>query len=72
MVLVYQCLVMTLPVLKLMQVPAVSKWSWFLITLPIWAPSALLAVVLGVEKVAQLTKGKAASPAHSLVSSPAQ
>lgn len=66
LVLMYQCLVMTLPVLKLLHVVAVSEWSWFWITLPVWAPSALLAVVLIGEKVAQLGKGKN-SPAHNLV-----
>lgn len=67
MVLVYQCLVMTLPVLKLLHVPAVSEWPWFLVTLPVWAPSALLAVVLGVEKVSQLGKVKTSNQTHILV-----
>ncbi|RZJ89880.1 MAG: hypothetical protein EOO60_09545, partial [Hymenobacter sp.] len=43
LVLIYQCLVMLLPALKFLQVSAVSEWSWFWITLPIWAPSILLA-----------------------------
>jgi hypothetical protein len=64
-VLVYQCLVMALPMLKLLHISAVSEWSWLWITLPVWAPSALLAVVLGVEQVTRL--GKANNQVHSLV-----
>jgi hypothetical protein len=63
----YQCVVMTLPTLKFLHVHAVSEWSWVWVTLPIWAPSALLAIVLVAEKVTQLGKTKASNRAHSLV-----
>lgn len=66
LVLIYQCLVMTLPALKLLHVPAVSEWSWVWIALPVWAPSALLAVVLGVEQLTQLGKAKVSNQAHVL------
>ncbi|TVT42545.1 hypothetical protein FNT36_00115 [Hymenobacter setariae] len=69
-VLVFQCLVMTLPTLKLLKVPVVSNWSWLWVTLPVWAPSVLLAVVLVGEKVMQWGKAKAASPARNLVVEP--
>lgn len=67
LVLTYQCLVLLLPALKLLHVPAVSEWSWYLIMLPVWAPSALLAVVLGLEQVTQLGKAKTYDQAHILV-----
>jgi hypothetical protein len=67
LVLMYQCVVMTLPTLKFLHVNAVSEWSWFWVTLPIWAPSVLLAIVLVAEKVTQLGKAKVSSQARSLV-----
>lgn len=70
LVLIYQCLVMTLPALKFLHVAVVSEWSWFWITLPVWAPSVLLAVVLVVEQVAKLSKAKASDQEHSLVGEP--
>jgi hypothetical protein len=70
LVLIYQCVVMTLPTLKFLQVHAVSEWSWVWVTLPIWAPSALLAIVLVAEKVAQLGKAKTGSQARRLVEEP--
>ncbi len=70
LVLMYQCLVMTLPALKLWHVPTISDWSWAWITLPIWAPSVLLAVVLGVEQLAKLGKTKVTSQVHSLSTNP--
>jgi hypothetical protein len=70
MVLVYQCLVLTLPAFKLLHVSAVSSWSWLWVTLPIWAPSALLAVVLGAEKLAGLGKTKAAAQERGLAMEP--
>jgi hypothetical protein len=69
-VLVLQCLVMTLPTLKFLQVPVVSEWSWLWVTLPIWSPSVLLAVVLAGEKIMQLANSKVASPVRSLVVEP--
>ncbi|MFD1872692.1 hypothetical protein [Hymenobacter bucti] len=69
-ILIYQCLVMTLPALKLLHVPTVSSWSWLWITLPIWAPSALLALVLGAEQLARLGKAKADGQEHSLAMEP--
>lgn len=68
-VLVFQCLVMTLPTLKFLQVPVVSNWPWLWVTLPIWSPSVLLAIVLAGEKIAQWGK-KAASPTHNLAVEP--
>jgi len=70
LVLIYQCLVMTLPALKLLSVPAVSEWPWVWIALPVWAPSALLAMVLGVEQVTQFGKAKVNNQAHNLMGEP--
>lgn len=61
LVIVCQCLVMALPILKLLHVSAVSNWSWLWVTLPLWAPSVLLAVVLGVEQLASIGKAKEGS-----------
>lgn len=69
-VLVFQCLVMTLPALKLLQVAVVSNWPWLWVTLPIWSPSVLLALVLIGEKVVQLSKTKVDSQVRSLVAEP--
>ncbi len=46
-----QCLVMLLPVLKLLQVPVVADWSWFGVLAPMWGPGALLAIILAIEGV---------------------
>lgn len=46
-----QCLVMLLPVLKLLQVPVVADWSWFGVLAPVWGPGALLAIILAIEGV---------------------
>lgn len=65
-VLIYQCFVMALPALKLLHVSSVSTWSWGWVTMPVWAPSALLALVLGAERVMQLGKAKADAPHHEI------
>jgi hypothetical protein len=70
LILAYQCLVMMLPALKFLHVPTVNEWSWAWVTLPIWAPIALLAVVLVVEQVVQLGKAKPSDQLHSLVGEP--
>lgn len=70
LVLIYQCLVMALPALKLLHVPAVSGWSWLWITLPVWAPSALLVMVLGVEQLVGLGKAKVEGQEHGLALEP--
>jgi hypothetical protein len=51
-VLIGQCLVFLLPVLKLLQVPVVADWSWFSVLAPLWGPGALLAIILAIEGVA--------------------
>jgi hypothetical protein len=61
LILVCQCLVMALPILKLLHVSPVSTWSWLWVMLPFWAPSVLLAVVLGIEQLASLGKAKEGS-----------
>jgi hypothetical protein len=55
-VLVVQCLVMTLPILKLLHVPGVVNWPWIGVAAPFWAPGALLLVVFVVEWVANFGK----------------
>jgi hypothetical protein len=61
LVLICQCLVMALPILKLLHVSPVSSWSWLWVTLPLWSPSVLLALVLGVEQLASIGKAKEGS-----------
>lgn len=60
-VLLYQCLVMALPILKLLHLAAVGDWAWSWVTLPIWAPSALLAIVLSAEQLTRLGKSDTGS-----------
>jgi len=50
-VLLGQSLVLLLPVLKLLQVPAIADWPWLGVLAPVWGPGLLLAVILGVEWV---------------------
>lgn len=66
-VLLCQCLVLTLPVLKLLGIANVADWSWFWVTVPIWGPGALLTLVVITEWVADLRK-PAALRRPSLVS----
>jgi hypothetical protein len=66
LVLAYQCLVMTLPAFKLLHVSTVAEWSWLWIMLPVWGPSALLVLVLGIEQMARLGKAKEGTSVHSL------
>lgn len=66
-ILLYQCLVMALPILKLLHVAVVSDWTWSLVTLPIWVPSALLAIFLAAEQVARLGNGNTGSRLPILV-----
>jgi cation transport ATPase len=67
LVLLYQCLVMLLSALKLLHVSSVADWSWGWVTLPIWAPGALLALVLGGEQLMRLAKGNAKDSMRSLI-----
>ena len=67
LVLIFQCLVMALPALKLLHVSPVSNWPWLWVTLPIWSPSALLAMVLGGEQLAGLGKAKALGQEHGIL-----
>ena len=50
-ILLYQCLLVALPALKLLHLTKISQWSWLWVTVPIWAPSALLALILALEWV---------------------
>lgn len=50
-VVIGQCLVFLLPVLKLLQVPVVADWSWFGVLAPVWGPGAILAIILAIEGV---------------------
>jgi hypothetical protein len=44
-----QCLVLLLPVLKLLEVPGIADWSWLSVLAPLWGPGVLLAIILAVE-----------------------
>lgn len=44
-----QCLVLLLPILKLLQVPGIADWSWLGVLAPVWGPGALLAAILAIE-----------------------
>lgn len=55
-VLLCQCLVLALPMLKLLGIASVADWPWFWVTVPIWGPGALLTLVLTTEWVADLGK----------------
>ena len=55
-VLVVQCLVMTMPVLKFLHVSSVANWPWLGVTAPFWVPGALLLFVFAVEWVANFGK----------------
>ena len=57
-VLLFECLVMALPVLKLLRFPAVADWSWVWVTVPVWGPGALLALVLALEWLVELGRPK--------------
>lgn len=56
LVLLCQCLVLALPMLKFLRITNVADWSWFWATAPIWGPGALLLVMLTVERIADLRK----------------
>lgn len=56
--LLFECLVMALPVLKLLRFPAVADWSWVWVTVPVWGPGALLALVLALEWLVELGRPK--------------
>ncbi|RZJ58346.1 MAG: hypothetical protein EOO55_00980 [Hymenobacter sp.] len=55
-VFLFQCLLMTLPTLKLLHLFGVDAWSWRWVTLPFWGPGVLLALVLLGERATGLRK----------------
>ena len=57
-ILLYQCLLVALPALKLLHLTKVSQWSWLWVTVPVWGPSALLALILALEWATDLRKPK--------------
>lgn len=57
-VLLFQCLIMAMPVLKLLGLSAVAGWSWVWVLAPVWGPGALLALVLAIEWVVELGRPK--------------
>jgi L-cystine uptake protein TcyP (sodium:dicarboxylate symporter family) len=57
-ILVLQCLVMTLPVCKLVGVGPMAHWSWLWVLAPVWGPGALLAVIIGVEGIIDAVQAK--------------
>lgn len=50
----YQCLVLALPLLKLLGTPGVEHWSWLWVLAPLWVPSALLLLVTVSEWLSPL------------------
>ncbi|RZJ94427.1 MAG: hypothetical protein EOO60_03075 [Hymenobacter sp.] len=50
-VLAFQCLIMTMPTLKLLHLFGAGDWSWRWITVPFWGPSVVLALLLLAERV---------------------
>jgi hypothetical protein len=58
-VFLYQSLVLTLPILKLLHMTMVSTWSWLWVTVFFWGPGALLALILALEWIEESRKPKA-------------
>lgn len=57
-VLAFQCLILALPMLKLLHLFGASELAWRWITLPFWGPSVLLALLLVVERLTGARKGE--------------
>jgi hypothetical protein len=69
-VLALQCLVMALPILKLVGVAAVASWSWLWVLVPVWGPGALLTVMIGAERLVEVLQGLHTPKAQLVVSQP--
>ena len=50
-ILIFQCLIMAMPTLKLLHLFGADNWSWRWITVPFWGPSVLLLLLLLAERV---------------------
>jgi hypothetical protein len=63
-----QCLVMALPILKLMGVAPIVSWPWHWALAPVWGPWVLLAVAMSCERLVEALRGVHSPKAQLVVS----
>ena len=69
-VLALQCLVMAMPILKLVGVSPFVNWSWLWVLAPTWGPGALLTLIVSFERLVEVLQGMHSTKTQLAVNQP--